>query len=116
MIKAVVSERYVGCVAPVAPEVSDRTPLRVGQGRIHLLRGCRYLSETLRVDEGVAPYRLSVQERSVTSQYLPTVPLTIRVETPGVTLHAPVVGSWVNSAAGTVRTPATVLNSPVDSS
>ena len=42
-----------------------------------------------------------------------TVPLTVRVEVPGVTVQAPVVVFWVNVAAGTVICPATVANSPV---
>ena len=48
---------------------------------------------------------------SLTGAY--TVPVTISSLTPGVTAHAPVTGSWVYVAAGTVICPAVVANSPV---
>lgn len=48
---------------------------------------------------------------SLTGAY--TVPVTISSLTPGVTAHAPVTGSWVYVAAGTVICPAVVANRPV---
>ena len=44
------------------------------------------------------------------------VPVTVRVARPGVRVYAPVAGSWVKVAAGTVMTPGTVANWPVVSS
>ena len=44
------------------------------------------------------------------------VPVTTTVETPGVTVQAPVVGSCVIVAAGTVIAPGAVAKEPVASS
>lgn len=43
------------------------------------------------------------------------MPVTVSTAVPGVTVHAPVVGSCCAVAAGTVITPGTVENAPVTS-
>ena len=64
-----------------------------------------FLSNTVQKG-GPAPFLLSLA-----ASY--TVPVTISSLTPGVTAHAPVTGSWVYVAAGTVICPAVVANRPV---
>ncbi len=76
--------------------------------RTMCVRACQsfFLSNTVQKG-GPSPSLLSLAGASY------TVPVTISSLTPGVTVHAPVTGSCVYVAAGTVICPAVVANRPV---